>query len=99
MERVHKKFGGKAHVKNVSEWNRLYHDGEKDGASVSWRKRYPHVKVRTAAGYLEEAALVIGYAVRGMSPDKVARRLVPVIGEDAVRRALGDEPGGDEGSA
>jgi hypothetical protein len=63
-------------------------------------KGYPHLDTRTPTGYLEQAVMVVRYALRGgMSPDEVAHRLVPIIGKGAVGRVLGlevpedDEPG------
>jgi hypothetical protein len=107
MERVHRKHGGKPHVKTLSEWNKLY-KGPQIG-SVSIQSPMRHVAIRTPAGYLAEAEWATGLAMRNagdldhvisrlvsvlkteLGEEVLARHIVAALGEDVVRLALGDE--------
>jgi hypothetical protein len=89
MERVHRRHGDKPHVRTLSDWNKLYKGDKSDGPmALNWPKPLPHVRIPTAGGSLALAVEAAKSAIRMNGSEKVARKLVDVIGEDAVRAVL-----------
>lgn len=87
MERVHRKYGGKPHVRTLSAWNKLY-KGPAAAQPINWPKKRLSIAIRTPAGYLAEAEQAVRSAVRENGAVKVARKMIKVVGEDNIRRAL-----------
>lgn len=90
MEAVHRKHGNKPYVTSLSAWNKLY-KGDGPQASPTWPRPRPSIRVRTAGGSLAQAIETTKLALRLNDRVKVARTLIEVVGEDAIRRALDPE--------